>query len=413
MEEQQHSNVSILDYLIVVLKRKRMILWATGGAAVLALVASLIMPKTYRAESRILPPQQQAASAATQLLSQLGSVSGATGFLGVKTPNDLYIGLMKSRTLLDRVIERFDLMKVYGKTYRQDARQKLLDAFKVQDDKKSGIISLGVEDRDPKRSADMTNAFVEELKNLTQYIAVSEASQRRLFFEEQLKSTKEALLRSEESLKGFQERTGAIEIREQTKAVIESVAQLRAQLAAKEVQLKVLRTYATDRNPDLQKVEAEYRGIREQLSKLESKSGDSGDALVSAGRIPETGTGYLRKIRGLKYNETLYDLLSKQYEMAKMDEARDAAVIQVLDSAVVPEKKVKPNRIVMVVIAAFTAFFFSVLAAFFLDYRERMLGDPESREKLNRLKQLSALDPVTAGLLRRVMERIAVRRQAR
>lgn len=398
-EAGQRPNVTFLDYLIVLLKWKRLIVWITGGAVVLSAIVSLLIPKIFKAEARILPPQQASSGAAAQLMTQLGGLGVSPGLVGMKTTNDLYIGLIKSRTVLDRMVDRFNLLDVYDVKYREDARHELLRALKIQDDKKSGIITLGVEDRDPKRSAEMTNAFIEELKRLTQSIAITEASQRRLFFEEQLKSAKDALIQSEESLKGYQEKTGAIELKEQAKAIIESVAHLRAQIAAKEVELKVLRTYATSQNPDMQKIEEQLRGMREQLSKLEAKGGSSPDPIMSAGRMPEAGTGYVRKIRDLKYYETLYELLAKQYEIAKMDEARNAAVVQVLDQAMPPEKKVKPNRTMMVAIAAFTSLFLSVLMAFFLEYREKLLSNPDNRNSVEQLRKYVRMDATEISFL--------------
>ena len=386
-ETGEQSNITVLDYLIVLRKWQRLIVWITLAAVVLAVIVSLLIPKIFRAEARILPPQQSSGGSAAQLLSQLGGLGVAPGLVGMKTTNDLYIGLLKSRTVFDRMVDRFKLLEVYKVKYREDARRDLMKALKIQDGKKSGIITIGVEDKDPQRSADMANGFVEELKTVSQSIALTEASQRRLFFEEQLKSVKEALTRSEESLRGYQEQTGAIEIKEQAKVVIESVARLRAQIAAKEVELKVLKTTATQRNPDRQRVEEELRGMQEQLAKLQSKTG-SPDTLMPTGKMPAAGTGSVRKIRDLKYNETLYELLAKQYEIAKIDEARDAAVIQVVDKAITPEKKVKPNRRIMVATAAFTSFFFAILAAFFMEYREKMVNDPGNREKLAQLKNM-------------------------
>jgi len=375
-----------LDYLIVLRKWKRLVIGTTVIAVVLSAVVSLLLPKIYRAEARILPPQQASGGMAAQLLSQLGSIGLSPGQVGVKTTNDLYIGLIRSRTVLDLIVDRFKLLEVYKDNYREDARRDLLKALKIHDDRKSGIITIGVEDKDPIRSADMANAIIEELKNVTQSLALSEASQRRLFFEEQLKSVKEELTRSEEALKGYQEQTGAIEIKEQAKAVIESVARLRALIAAKEVELKVLRTHTTQRNPDRQQVEEELRGMKEQLAKLQAKTGSNTDALMPTGRMPAAGTGYVRKLRDLKYNESLFELLSKQYEIAKIDEARDAAIIQVLDKAIPPEKKIKPKRAIIVVTATFTSFFLSVLTAFFMEYRAKFINDPESREKLEQFK---------------------------
>jgi tyrosine-protein kinase Etk/Wzc len=385
---QREDDVSVLDFLIVILKHKRFISIITMSAVVLTAAISFLIPPTYRAQTRILPPQEGGTGMAAQFLMQLGAPGLLGGALGVKTPNDLYLGLLQSRAVLDRVIERFNLLKVYDVKYHEDARRKLLDALKLQDDKKSGIITIGVEDRVPERSAEMANALVEELKKLKEGIAVTEASQRRLFFEDQMKAAKGELIAAEESMTSFQEKTGAIEIKDQARAVIESIAQLRAKAAAKEVELKVMKTYAAAQNPDLQRKEEELRGIREQLGRLEARGGDrAGDPLMPTGKMPAAATDYARKLRDLKYYETLYDLLAKQYEVAKIDEARDSAVIQVVDKAAVPEKRVRPKRTLMIAIAGVTGLFFALLGAFFIEFMEKTLNNPENRERVEKLRK--------------------------
>lgn len=232
----------------------------------------------------------------------------------------------------------------------------------------------------------MANAFVDELKKLLQNLAITKASQRRLFFEEQLKKSKEALIKSEESMKEFQEETGILKVEEQAKAVIESIANLRAQLAAKEVELKVMKTYTTANNPDLQIVEETLNGLKIELAKLEEKEGTNPDTLMPTGRLPLVGTGYIRKLRDLKFNETLFELMAKQYELARIDEAKDAAIIQVIDKAVAPEKRYKPARRQMVTVASLAAFFFSIFLAFFMEYLEKASTGETNRERLETLK---------------------------
>jgi tyrosine-protein kinase Etk/Wzc len=392
MEEKdnlrQEADVSVLDFLIVILKHKRLVWGITLSAVVLTAAISFLIPPVYRAETKILPPQEGNSAMAAQFLMQLGAPGLVGGALGVKTSNDLYLGLLQSRAVLDRVIERFNLMKVYDVKYHEDARRKLQDALKLRDDKKSGIITIGVEDRMPERSAEMANAFVEELKRLKEGLAVGEASQRRLFFEEQMKAVKADLITAEESMQSFQQRTAAIELKEQAKAVIESIAQLRAKAAAKEVELKVMKTYAASQNPDLQRTEEELRGLREQLGSLEARDSQrAGDPLMPTGKMPAAVTDYARKLRDLKYYETLYDLLSKQYEVAKIDEARDAAVIQVVDKAAMPEKRVGPKRMLMIAIAAITALFIALLSAFFVEYVEKTLKNTGNRERVEKLRK--------------------------
>lgn len=382
------DEINLLDYLIVLLKRKRLIIGITLGAAIITAIISLIMPPIYRAETKILPAQQDSSSMA-QTISQLPGAAGlAGGAFGIKTPNELHIGLLKSRPVLDPIIDRFKLMGLYKTKSREDARNALSNALEARDDKKSGIITVGVEDKDPKRAADMANAFVEELKNLNKGLAVTEASQRRLFFEGQLKDAKESLIKAEESMKGFQEKTGAIKMDEQAKAVIGGIANLRAQAAAKEVQFKVMRTYATPQNPDLQRAEEELRGLRVELSKLEAKGGGQNpDPLMPTGRIPGVGTEYVRKLRDFKYNEALYEILLRQFETAKLDEAKDAAIIQVIEKAIPPEKRAKPKRRQMVMIAMVTGFFISVFTAFFMEYIEKSSKGPDNKERFETLRK--------------------------
>jgi capsule polysaccharide export protein KpsE/RkpR len=255
--------------------------------------------------------------------------------------------MLKSRTIYDRIIDRFALMELYGEEYRKDAMEKLDESVDV----KSGndeILVVSVEDKDPQRASDMANAFIDELKALTHNLAVTEASKRRLFLEELLKQTKQDLTVAEDSMRSFQEKTGVVKIEEQAESVIGSITQMRAQVAAKEVELKVMRTYTTPRNPDLQMAEEQLKGMKEQIAKLEAKSASSPDSLVPAGRIPAIGTDYMRNLRDMKYYETLYELIAKQYEMARMDEARDATIIQVLDRAVPPDKETSPRKAVIV-----------------------------------------------------------------
>jgi uncharacterized protein involved in exopolysaccharide biosynthesis len=387
--EQTDEEINLLDYLLVILKRKWFIFVVTFGITLLAVIYSLITPKIYLAESKILPPSQNQ-SASSQLLAQLGGMAGGlglTGMAGIKNSNDLYIGLLKSRPILDTIIDRFKLQTLYKARYKEEVRRTLLSHLQSRDDKKSGIITVGVEDNDPARAAAMANTFVEELKGLNRRIAITEASQRRLFYEEQMKDAKESLVKAEESMKGFQEKTGVIKIDEQAKAAIQGIGEMRAQIAAREVQLKVMRTYATQRNPDAQRLEEEVRGLKEQLARLEARGGQRPDPIMPTGRVAQLGTDYVRKMRDLKFNEALYEILLKQYEAAKLDEGRDANIIQVIEQAVPPELKVKPKRTQMVVIAFIVGLFCSIFGAFFLEYVERTRQNPINKGQIDQLRQ--------------------------
>jgi tyrosine-protein kinase Etk/Wzc len=371
------DEIALSERFSALSRRRRLILGITAASVVVALVVSLLLPVYYKAETRILPPLDKGSNLAAQLLGQAGGLIGvAGGAAGVKSQGELFVAMTKSRTVLDRIVDRFDLMKLYKGKYREDARKKLVELLTVREERKSGIISLTVEDRDPKRAADMANAFVEELKSLAGGLAISEAGQRRMFFEEQIRHTKESLSRAEEEVKGFQQRTGAFQVDAQTNAIIGGIANLRAKISAKEVEAKVLRSFATAQNPDLQRIEEEVRALRTELEKVESGKGRGFDPLMSSERVPATGMEYLRKLRELKYNETLYELLVKQFELAKLDEARDAVVIQVIDRAVPPERKSRPNRAQIVLLATVTMFFLSVFIVLFLEHPWKKSGKP-------------------------------------
>jgi len=386
MDDQE---INLLDLFIVMLKRKRFIFLVTLAVAVAAVVVSLVMAPVYQATTKILPPKESG-STAGQLLSQLEGVGGfLLGSSGTGAQSSaLYIGLLQTEPILDPIIERFELMKRYEMESQENARKALGGALTAEADKESGIILVSVMDKDPQLAAELANAFVEELKNLLKRLAVTEASQRRLFFEEQLKDAHMALMEAEESMQGFQETTGAIQIEEQAKAVLEGISALRAQVAAKEVQLKVMKTYASANNPDVKMVTEELAGLREQLKKLEVSDGSRfPDTIIPTGDMPTLGTEYIRKLRQFKYQETLYELLVKQYEAARLDEARDSALIQIIHKASPPERRAKPKRTLIVVLATAVGFFLSIFAAFLLEFISKTSEDPENRERIEELKR--------------------------
>jgi tyrosine-protein kinase Etk/Wzc len=374
------DGIDLAELFRALSRRRRLILGITAASAAVSLVVSLLLPVYYKAETRILPPQEKGSNLAAQLMGQAGGlIALAGGAAGVKSQGELYVEMLKSRTVMDRMVGRFDLMKLYKAKYREDARKKLRQFLVVREERKSGVIVLTVEDLDPKRAAEMANTFVEEMKSLAGGLAISEAGQRRMFFEEQIRHTKESLARAEEEIKGFQQRTGMFQIDAQARAIIEGIANLRARIAAKEVEARVLRSFATAQNPDLQRTEEEIRALRAELEKVETAKGQGFDPLMPSGRVPEMGTEYLRKLRQLKYNETLYELLAKQYELAKLDEARDAVVIQVIDPAVPPERKSRPKRAVIVLVSALLGFLgsagvLSVMEIRKADRAQRLVG---------------------------------------
>ena len=256
-------------------------------------------------------------------------------------------------------------------------------------DTSSGIVTLSIYEEDPKIAAAMANAFVEEMRSQSKGMAISEAAQRRLFYEEQLKDTKVALARAEDEMRSFQEKTGVIRPDVQAQAVITGDAALRAQIAAKEVEMKVLRTYATSSNPDLQKAEEALQGLKAELAKLEVRGGNGTNPLIPTGLMPSEGLEYIRKMRDVTFNQQLYELIMKLYQSAKLDQSNDASIIQVVDKAVVPEKKAKPKRLLVIAIALFAGFLLSVFAAFIAEFKEKAVAHPGNSEKVELLRRYS------------------------
>lgn len=387
MEEkkiQDPDEINLIDYLIVLLKRKKMMAKVTFGVAVLAAVILILQPDIYKSDARILPPQSSSLS--SQIASQfLGAGSSLSGIMGGTTP-DLYVGMLQSTTVLDAIIKRFDLMKRYNKNYMVKTREILQDSIETVAEP-SGLIRISVSGKDPKLAADMANAFVDELKKLTSGMAISDAAQRRLFYEDQLKATKLTLMKAEETLKVFQEKTGVLQVENQAKAVIEGIAALRAQAAAKEVEIKVMKSFSTSNNPDLQKAEGALRALRTEVKKMEEQGGSGNDPLMPTGRMPAVGLEYMRTMRDIKFNETLYELLSKQYELAKLDEAKQVSSIQVVDKAIPMDKRDSPKRAKLLILITFAGFVMSVFAAFFVEARQKLAEDPENGERLEKLRQ--------------------------
>ena len=383
----------VLDLLIILSRRKPLILRATLAAGFLAGMVALWLPNRYTATANILPPQQSQSLAAS-MIGQLGPLGPMAAMaqkdLGLKNPNDLYVGMLRSRTAEDALIRRFDLRRVYRDKKMSDARHDLENASSIVLGKE-GFVSISVEDKDPSRASQIANAYVDELRQLTQDLAVTEAGQRRLFFERQLELAKNNLADAEQALKKTEQKTGLIQLDGQAKAIIESVVKLRALMAAKEVELHAMRLFSTEQNPDVMLGEQQLSGLRAQLALMEKQSSAPADIQVSAssvpsGNVPEAGLQYVRKLREVKYAEAMFELLAKQYEAARLDEAKTAAVIQVLDPAIEPDRKSSPPRIWIVVIATLLGFFGSVGYVLSSEAVGRMRLNPDVNERLTMLK---------------------------
>lgn len=370
----QDDEVDLMDIAVALARQKNWLIGCTVGVGTVALLVSLLMTPIFTATTRVLPPQQQSSGIAAAL-GQLGSLAGAAGGLaGIKNPNDLYIGMMQSETVADNLIKQFRLREHF-QTDTMVATRKVLDGVSQINSGKDGLISVSVDDKDPVFAAKLANAYVDELKKLTQTLAVTDAAQRRLFYEKQLKEVKDELAQAEVTLKKTQEKTGLLQPDGQIRAIIDNVAQVRANIAAKEVQLVAMKSFATEQNPNYQRTQQEIVGLKQQLAKLEEGRPEAGDFMVPTGKVPQTGLEYIRALREVKYYETMFELMAKQFEVAKLEESRDSSIIQVLDKATPPDWKSKPKRALIVAGGLLGGFFAGVLLAL---VREKMSKSREA-----------------------------------
>jgi len=390
--ERVPEEISLLDILIVLARRKRFILRFTAAVTVLTAIIVFLLPKQYTAETVILPPAQNSSMANT-LMSQLSGGAGALasmagGSLGIKNPGDMYVALFRTRTVEDAVIQRFGLMARYKKKRMTDARKAFEKHATVALGSKDGLIRINVRDRDPKLASDIANGYVEEFRKLSASLAITEASQRRLFFQQQLSAAKDDLANAEEAMKRTEQTTGVLQIDSQAKLLIESASMLRAQVVAKQVQIQSMRSFATDDNPELVLARQQLAALQAQLAKLGGSEQESDSLVVPKGKVPEAGMEYIRRFRDVKYHETIFELIAKQLEIAKLDEARQGAVIQVADVAVPPDRASSLSVSVVVVLAALGAF---LLSAFWVLISAQFAEANRQMENVTRIQTLRAL----------------------
>jgi tyrosine-protein kinase Etk/Wzc len=382
------TGVDFLGLAVVLVRRWRRIAMVTIGALLIGVLISLLLKPVFTSTAVIMPPQQQQSSV-NAVMGQLGSLLGGGAGLGLKNSADMYVGLLQSRTIADQIIVKFDLMSVYRTKRMQDTRLSLAEHASIEA-AKDGLIHLAITDHSAQRASDIANAYIDGLYAMNSTLAISEAAQRRLFFDRQLAEEKVALTTAESDLIKTQQRTGLIQLNGQTESIIRSIAELRAQISSREVQLAAMRTFATDQNPDVAVLQQEISDLRQQLSRLQNDQQHlaPGDTQVPASRVPEEGLEYVRKLREVKYHETLFDLLSRQYEAARIDEAKSAPIIQVVDRAVPSDKKSGPHGSIITLSMAVLGFLVACLWAFLEPAWKRLGETPESAAKLRELRKV-------------------------
>lgn len=371
----------LVEMLIVLAKRKKTILGWVVAAACLSAGVTMILPESYKATVKLLPPQQ-AQSSASMLLSQLGGLgAAAAGAAGLKNPADVYVGMLKSRTIAERLSERFALQKHY-ETESKEKTWNRLDSNTAITAGKDALITIQVEDRDQKLVASIANGYVEELIRMTKTLAVTEAAQRRMFYEQELERSKNNLAKAEMSLKGAIDQRGVVSVDTESRGQIEMIARLRAQLSAKEVERDAMKAFVTPNHPEYQRAEESLSSLRAELSRLENGRPASQNTAPASGQ----GLQNIQLLRDVKYYQMLYELLAKQYEAARLDEAKDASVIQVLDPAIMPEHRFAPKRSLIVAVSTLLAGLVAIAAVLLAEAKQRWLRSPASASRWSELK---------------------------
>jgi len=368
--EMEDDEISLLDLALVVAENLRLLILGPLAVGLAALGISFAIEPTFTAKVVMLPPQQQQSAAASALQS-LGALGGLAGAAGIKSPADQYVALMQTTTVEDRLIERFKLMDVYEARFKADARKALEQNTRISAGKKDGLLTIEFDDKSPQRAAEVANAYVEELRRLTSALAITEAQQRRAFFEKQLAQTKDKLAAAQRALQAAGINEGAI--RAEPKAAAEAYARLQAEITASEVRLQTMRGYLAETAPEFQQAQNQLTALRGQLARREAvnTSGAQGD--------------YVDRFREFKYQETLFELFARQYEVARIDESREGAVIQVVDTATPPERKSKPKKALIAVVATLAAGFALLLWVFVRHAMRNARQDAASAQKMGLL----------------------------
>jgi uncharacterized protein involved in exopolysaccharide biosynthesis len=372
VEPADMDEFTALDVLLPLANHWMLLFFGSLLAGLVALGIAFVIPKTYTSRTVFLPPQQQQ-SAAASALAQLGSLSGLAGAAaGIKSPADQYVTLLQSTTVADRLIDQFKLIQVYDQEFRFTTRKELARNSRISLGKRDGMVTIEVDDGDPQRAADIANQYVDELRLLTSQLALTEAQQRRSFFERQLAQTRDRLTAAQQNLQtsGFSQ--GALKA--DARASAESYARLRAETTAAEVRLQGLRRSLSDGTPEVQQALTTLGALRAQLAKQEQAGDTAG------------GPDYVSKFREFKYQEALFELFARQYELARVDESREGALIQVIDRATPAEWKSGPKRGLIAIAAALCALIGLTLFVLSRHALRKAKANPRTAAQLSELR---------------------------
>ena len=343
--EEEESSIDLVALFQTLRRGKWTIFGVSFGVFAIATVYAFLLPFQYTSAVSFIPPNLNGSSSmASALAGQLSALGAGDLVGGVKNPGDLYSGILKSRSIASELVKQFDLMHVYRVKKESQAENILAASTDVSVDTKSSIVTVYVTSKSPQLAHDLASGYMDALRATNGRLALSQSSQRAQFFGQQLAKEKDDLEDAEVELKKTEEQSGLIAPSGQTEMEIGTIAQTQAQIAVREVQLAALRDSATEQNPEVIRLRSEIDDLQGQLARLQRGSGKESTAAIPTSKVPELQLEYVRKEREVKYHEALFDMLSRQYEAARLDEARDAPVLQVLDAASYPDTKSSPKR---------------------------------------------------------------------
>ena len=365
--DQQANRIQRIARLDRLWERRRFLgKFLAWGAAISTLIA-LLIPSRYASVTRLMPPDSPQGQGLAMIASMAGKVTGGSlgslggELLGMKTSADLFASLLLSRTVQDELVHKFDLLRVYGSRHLVDARKELTRDTDISIDRKSGILTIQVTDRDPARASAMAQEYVEQLNSVVTQLNTSSAHRERVFLEERLGQVKLELDSAEKDFSQFSSKNGAIDIKEQGRAMVAAAATLEGELIAAQTELQGLRQIFTDANIRVRSMQARITELRRQLQKLggnpaseSPEDSKEGEIYPSIRKLPLLGVTYADLYRRTKVEEAVFETLTQQYELAKVQEAKEVPSVKVLDPADIPERKIFPPRILLIL--AGTAF---------------------------------------------------------
>jgi uncharacterized protein involved in exopolysaccharide biosynthesis len=413
--EQPADEVDLIDYINVIFKRRRMILRNTFVAGLLMLLLSFILPKTYTATTTIMPPDEGESPGLKGLLANapisLLNLPGASA-----SSSDIFVEILKSRSVAERVLAkkyffkdgRNDLFEILGEETKEGAVRQLYERAMISANEQ-GIIQVSVEMGREQLAADVANAFTAALDSVNQEKSISKAKNSRLYIEQQLELTQESLQDASKSLAEFQAQYKAVDLQEQTKVAIEKAGEIKGTIMAKEVELEVASQTLKRDNPVISRLQKELDELKKQFEHLQFGNSvpfeNQKDYFIPFADVPEVGLKLAELLREVKVQETVWQLLNQQYYSAKIQEARDTPTVQVLDVAVPPEKRTKPKRKLLVIVATMLTFLFSMFWAFVLEYGERIKQNQEEYQKAsNIIKEVKSDFDQFKGLLSKYLK---------